>query len=125
MTAGGFHRIMRLQSIPWRKQSVGEAVEEKGGAAVGKVKLTVLESRCREGFCRAGDVFVVEGLCPPLCHELWSAVYPQVFALLNGAELDHGEDRVRFFEAACPDGGRVKVRGELLEDGGKDRGDRI
>ena len=53
-----------------------------------KVKLTVTESRCRDGLCKAGDTFIVEGLCPPLCHELWSSVYPQVFALLNGAELD-------------------------------------
>ena len=86
-----------------------------------RVKLTVLESRCRENWCRAGDQFVVEGLCPPVCHELWSGIYPQVFALLNGALLDHGTERVRFFEAACPDGGRVRVRGELLEEDGEAR----
>ena len=80
-----------------------------------KVKLTITESRCREGYCRAGDVFFVDGLCPPLCHELWSGIYPQVFALLNGAELDYGETRARCFDAACPDGGRVKVHGELCE----------
>ncbi len=80
-----------------------------------KVKLTITESRCREGYCRAGDVFYVDGLCPPLCHELWSGIYPQVFALLNGAELDYGESRARCFDAACPDGGRVKVRGEVCE----------
>ena len=79
-----------------------------------KVKLTVTESRCREGYCRAGDVFVVDGLCPPICHELWSGIYPQVYVLLNGGDLDHGETRAKCFEAACPDGGRVKLRGELL-----------
>ena len=81
-----------------------------------KVKLTVTESCCRDGSCKAGDVFWVEGLCPPLCHELWNSIYPQVFALLNGAELDHGETRAACFDGACPDGGRVKVRGERVED---------
>ncbi len=81
-----------------------------------KVRLTVTESRCRDGSCKAGDEFIVEGLCPPLCHELWSCIYPQVFALLNGAELDHGETRAACFDAACPDGGRVKIHGERLEE---------
>ncbi len=80
------------------------------------VRLTVLESRCRDGLCAAGDVFSVGQTCPPLCHELWSSIYPQVFALLNGAELDHGETRAACFDGACPDGGRVKVRGERVED---------
>ena len=80
-----------------------------------KVKLTVTESRCRDGSCKAGDVFWVEGLCPPLCHELWNSIYPQVFALLNGAELDYGDRRAACFDAACPDGGRVRVHGQLLE----------
>ena len=81
-----------------------------------KVKLTITESRCREGLCRAGDVFIVENTCPPLCHELWSGIYPQVFALLNGALLDHGDERAACFTAACPDGGRVKLIGERIED---------
>ncbi len=37
---------------------------------VAKVKLTITESRCRGGYCRKGDEFIVEDLCPPLCHEL-------------------------------------------------------
>ena len=85
-------------------------------AAMNKVKLTVLESRCRDGLCAAGDTFLVENTCPPLCHELWSVIYPQVFALLNGAVLDHGDERAFCFEASCPDGGRVKIRGELTEN---------
>ena len=80
-----------------------------------KVRLTILESRCRDGLCAAGDTFIVESTCPPLCHELWSVIYPQVFALLNGASLDHADDRVRFFEASCPDGGRVRIRGEIVD----------
>ena len=80
-----------------------------------KIKLTIVESRCRGGYCRAGDEFIVEDLCPPLCHELWHVAYPYVFALQNGAALDCGEGRARAFEAACPDGGRVRLRGDLLE----------
>ena len=81
-----------------------------------KVKLTVTESRCRGGYCKAGDVFLVEDLCPPVCHELWSNIYPMVYALLNGAELDCGEGRAREFWAKCPDGGRVCVHGEAVSD---------
>lgn len=80
-----------------------------------KVKLTVLESRCRSGYCKAGDEFILEDLCPNLCMELWHQIYPYVFALRNGAVLDWGAERAGCFEAACPDGGRVRVRGEVLE----------
>ena len=80
-----------------------------------KVKLTVLESRCRSGYCRAGEEYIVEDLCPPVCHEFWHSMYPFVYALLNGGELDCGETRARMFEARCPDGGRVVIRGEAME----------
>ena len=83
---------------------------------MGRVKLTVTESRCRGGYCKAGDTFIVEDLCPPLCHELWNSVYPSVYALRNGGMLDHGDERVRFFDARCPDGGRVVIHGETIED---------
>ncbi len=81
-----------------------------------KVKLTILESRCRDGLCKAGDVFWVDNVCPPLCHELWSVIYPQVFALQNGASLDRGDTRAACFTAACPDGGRVRLRGEAMPE---------
>ena len=80
-----------------------------------KVKLTITESRCRDGCCKAGDTFIVEGLCPPICHELWQVIYPQVFALLCGGTLDYGEGKAPCFDAQCPDGGRVKVHGERIE----------
>lgn len=80
-----------------------------------KVKLTITESRCRSGYFRAGDTFIVEDLCPPLCHELWNIVYPYVFALQNGADLDCGENRAKRFTARCPDGGRVCILGEVIE----------
>ena len=80
-----------------------------------KVKLTVTESRCRCGYHKEGDTFVVEDLCPPLCHELWNRAYPYVFALQNGADLDKGDTRARCFEVCCPDEGRVCLRGEVIE----------
>ena len=80
-----------------------------------KVKLTVVQSQCRSGYCKIGDEFIVEDLCPPLCHELWNAMYPSVYALLNGADLDHGDIRAKEFDIKCPDGGRVVVHGEAIE----------
>ena len=80
-----------------------------------KIKLTVTESCCRSGYHKAGDTFLVEDLCPPLCHELWNRVYPYLFALQNGADLDYGETRSRCFDVRCPDGGRVCIHGEILE----------
>lgn len=79
-----------------------------------RVKLTITESKCRCGYCKTGDEFIVEDLCPPLCHELWSTIYPSVYALLNGAELDYGDIRAREFDAVCPDGGKVSVHGEAI-----------
>lgn len=81
-----------------------------------KVRLTVTESACRGGYCQKGQEFIVEDLCPPLCHELWNYVYPYVFALLNGAELDSGKVRKKAFDVKCPDEGRVSIHGELIEE---------
>ncbi|MDE7291816.1 MAG: TIGR04076 family protein [Treponemataceae bacterium] len=80
-----------------------------------KVKLTILESKCRGDYCNKGDEFIVEDLCPPICHELWNTIYPSVYALKNGADLDFGDTRAKVFELKCPDGGRVMVRGETIE----------
>lgn len=81
-----------------------------------KVKLTITESNCRSGYFKSGEEFIVEDLCPPLCHELWNQIYPYVFALQNGAELDCGETRAKQFDAKCPDGGQVCVHGEIVEE---------
>jgi len=80
-----------------------------------KVKLTVLESKCRCGYCKKGDNYIVDDLCPPICHELWNNMYPLVYALKNGANLDYGEIRTPQFDVKCPDGGRVRVHGERIE----------
>lgn len=80
-----------------------------------KVLLTVTQSRCRSGHVKNGDTFIVEDLCPPLCHELWNNIYPCVYALKNGASLDCGEGRAKSFDASCPDEGRVRIHGEVLE----------
>ena len=81
-----------------------------------KVKLTVTSGRCRSGYFKEGQEFIVEDLCPPLCHELWNCIYPYVFALQNGAVLDYGSAKAKMFDAECPDEGRVCIHGEVLED---------
>lgn len=81
-----------------------------------KVKLTITDSSCRCGYFKAGQEFIVEDICPPLCHELWNSIYPYVFALQNGADLDCGSIRAKMFDAKCPDEGRVSIHGEALEE---------
>ena len=81
-----------------------------------KVKLTITDSKCRCGYFTKGQEFLVEDLCPPLCHELWNSIYPLVYALQNGALLDYGQTRPKMFDARCPDGGRVRIHGEVVED---------
>lgn len=80
-----------------------------------KVKLTVLSGDCRCGYCKTGDSYIVEDLCPPICHELWSCAYPMVYALLNGGTLDYGCKKAKMFDVKCPDEGRVVLRGEAID----------
>lgn len=82
---------------------------------MGKVRITVLESKCRCGYHKKGDIYEVEDICPPICHELWQNIYPSVYTLLNGGDLDFGDERRKMFQLSCPDGGRVKVNGEVIE----------
>lgn len=81
-----------------------------------KVKLTITDSSCRSGYFKKGQEYIVEDLCPPLCHELWNNIYPSVYALLNGAELDYGSGCAKMFDAKCPDECRVSIRGEIMEE---------
>jgi uncharacterized repeat protein (TIGR04076 family) len=81
-----------------------------------KVEITITNSRCRCGYHRTGDKFIIDDLCPPLCHELWNCIYPFVYALKNGADLDYGEGRAPMFNAKCPDEGRVCVHGESISE---------
>ena len=81
-----------------------------------KVRIVITDSKCRGGYCKKGDEFVVEDICPPLCHELWNNIYPYVYTLQNGGDLDYGCKRSKEFVAQCPDGGRVCVYGEVIEE---------
>ena len=82
-----------------------------------KVKLTITESRYRAGYHRKGQEFIIdETMCPPICMELWSYAYPYVWALINGATLDDGDGKSKFFDIICPDEGRVHLHGEVIED---------
>lgn len=80
-----------------------------------KVELKIIESKCRSGYHKKGDIFVVEDLCPPLCSELWQCIYPQVFALQNNAVLDYGEIKAKKFSFRCPDQGRVLIEGYVID----------
>ncbi|WP_425447211.1 TIGR04076 family protein [Dethiothermospora halolimnae] len=80
-----------------------------------KVKLTILESKCRANYHKAGDIHIVGDVCPPICHELWQCIYPNIYTLLNNGDLDYGTSRKKRFEALCPDNGRVLIRGEVTE----------
>ena len=80
-----------------------------------KVKLTITAANCRGGYHSDGDIYIVEDLCPPLCHELWNMIYPSVYVLLNGGTLDHKNEKVTYFDYKCSDEQRVVVVGELIE----------
>ena len=79
-----------------------------------RVRLTITDSWCR-CFCSERQ-FLVEDLCPPLCHKLWNSIYPQACALLNGAGLGYGGVRAKRFDAKCPNGGRASIHGEIMEE---------
>ncbi len=84
---------------------------------MGKVKLTITESRCRSGFHKKGQEFIIdETICPPICMELWHYVYPYVWTLLNGGTLDKGDIKSKSFDVICPDEGRVHIHGEVIEE---------
>jgi uncharacterized repeat protein (TIGR04076 family) len=80
-----------------------------------KIKLTIIESKCRSHLHKVGDEYIVGNLCPPICHELWQCIYPSVYALLNGGDLDCGDKRTKQFCMKCPDQGRVIIKGELIK----------
>ena len=81
-----------------------------------KVKLTIIDSKCRCHLFKKGEIFIIDNICPPICHEFWQQIYPYVYALLNGADLDYGNGRSKEFDAVCPDSGRVTIHGEVIED---------
>jgi len=81
-----------------------------------RVKLTILESKCRGNYHRKGDTFIVEDMCPPICHELWQSIYPCIYTLLNNGNLDYGNTRAKKFQMRCPDNGRVLVLGEVINN---------
>lgn len=78
------------------------------------VKLTIQKSACRCQYHQQGDVFYVDDLCPPMCHELWHVAYPNILVLQNGGTLDCGDHREKKFEVRCPDQGRVVMTGEIV-----------
>ena len=47
--------------------------------------------------------------------ELWHYAYPDIWALLNGAELDQGKEKSKCSVISCPDECRVKMQVEVIE----------
>ena len=82
-----------------------------------KVKITITESRCRSGFHRKGEEYIIDDtICPPICMELWHYAYPYVWALLNGAEDDTPDgERAAYTNVICPDEGRVHMLIEAID----------
>jgi len=81
-----------------------------------KVKLKILESKCRCNYHKTGDSYIVEDVCPPICHELWQSIYPSIYTLLNNGDLDYGNIKAKKFQMRCPDNGRVLIHGEVVDD---------
>ncbi len=81
-----------------------------------KIKLTIIESKCRSNYHKKGDSFIVGDLCPPICHELWQCIYPYVHTLQNNGELEMGKEKGKRFTMKCPDNGRVIINGEIIND---------
>ena len=81
-----------------------------------RVKLTVLESKCRSGYHKKGDVYYVDDKCPDMCMELFHNAYPYIFTLKNNGELDCGNTKKKEFDVYCPDSCLVKLHGEVVED---------
>lgn len=82
-----------------------------------KVKITITESKCRSGYHRKGQTFIIEDtICPPICMELWHYAYPYIWVLLNGGTLDDGDTKSKSFDVICPDEGRVQLHGEVIEE---------
>ena len=61
-----------------------------------------------------GEEYIVEDLCPPICHELWNSMYPMVYTLLNGGDLDFGTDPSAQFDIKCPEVERVWIHREHI-----------
>ena len=83
-----------------------------------KVKLTIIDSKCKSGFHKKGDEFIIdETICPPICMELWHYSYPYIWALLNGGELDSSDGTKKKSDTViCPDEGRVTLRIEVIDE---------
>lgn len=85
-----------------------------------KVKITVKESTCRSGFHKKGQEFIIDEdrtICPEMCMELWHYAYPYVWCLLNGGMEDNKDNgKTPSACVACPDGERVKLHIEAIEE---------
>lgn len=81
-----------------------------------KVRITILNSSCRSGYHHDGESYIVNDINPPICSELWHNIYPYVCVLRNGGQLDSDDSKKKSFTCSCPDEGRVKIYGEVIDE---------
>jgi uncharacterized repeat protein (TIGR04076 family) len=68
-----------------------------------KVRITVTEGKCNQGFHKVGDSWVVGELTPKgICTSAFNALFPQILTLACGGEF-FWEKNARVGYASCPD----------------------
>jgi uncharacterized repeat protein (TIGR04076 family) len=68
-----------------------------------KVRITVTEGECNQGFHKVGDSWVVGELTPKgICTSAFNALFPQILTLACGGEF-FWEENPRVGYASCPD----------------------
>jgi len=81
-----------------------------------KVKIIIKQTKCRCNYFKEGEVFMIDDKCAPICHELWHAMYPFIYVLLNNGLLDYGDQKTTKSTIRCPDNGRVVAEISKVED---------
>ena len=81
-----------------------------------KVRITVTEGKCNQGFHRVGDSWVVDELTPEgICTSAFNALFPQILTLACGGEF-FWEENPRVGYACCPDDTGLTFEIKLAED---------
>ena len=76
-------------------------------------EIRIIESRCRDGLNRAGEVFLFDGHCPPICPELMAPMNHLLYAIKEGMKRIDGDDTVT---VKCPDSARVVAEITIFDD---------
>ena len=82
------------RAICGRRENMGGNADAKGQADNGREYMQMR-------LFQKGQEIIVKDFCLPLCHELWSSIYPFLCALQNGASRDDGDCHAKMIDAAC------------------------